>query len=129
MKQGKIHFLMGTYSAILLALTLVAIAFLLSRLSPSTKTIRETLIETEYIYVMQASDTTFTEEPSTSVSQRWIIREYEDKIGVFSDDGELIEVINTYTKTLPESDRRLLKEGILITSREALYSIIEDYSN
>ena len=130
MKQGRVHFLMGTYSAILLAITLVAIAFFIAKLSPRQNTIKETLIETEYIYVVKTPESSISEETTASALARiWIVREYEEKIGVFSENDELLLVIDTYTKTLPETDRRLLKEGILITSREALYSIIEDYSN
>jgi hypothetical protein len=51
-----------------------------------------------------------------------------DMIGIFRPDGTLVETVETYIKTLPEADKRLLKEGFEIHGRRALNSIIEDYS-
>ena len=58
-----------------------------------------------------------------------VLKSYEGKIGVFTDGEKLVKVIDVYTKTLPETDRMLLKEGIRIVTKESLYSLIEDYSS
>ena len=50
-----------------------------------------------------------------------------DKIGVFSEDGSLVMVIDVYVKTLPEADKRLLGEGFEVVGRSALNAVVEDY--
>ena len=50
------------------------------------------------------------------------------RIGIFSSDGTLIEMIDVYVKTLPIADRSLLEEGFEVVGKQRLYSIIEDYS-
>ena len=44
-------------------------------------------------------------------------------------ENTLLRIIEVYTKTLPEADRRLLGEGFEIVGDDQLNSIIEDYSS
>ena len=53
---------------------------------------------------------------------------FEDN-AVRNENGELVKLLEIYTKTLPEADRRLLREGIRITSIDALDALIEDYTS
>ncbi len=86
----------------------------------------------EYIYVYVTDTTTVTEQPSTeseeSLEEGWIIKEHDQKIGIFHLDGSLLCVLDTYTKTLPKADRDLLREGISVFTKQELYALIEDYT-
>lgn len=81
--------------------------------------------EEKYIYVYVDRGEESTEAPTEE--SLWIVREYEKKIGIFSEDGVLLDVVEVYTKTLPSADRTLLREGIFVRSRKELYSLMEDY--
>ena len=70
-----------------------------------------------------------SEAPPEEASEGYLIKEYRGQIGVFSENGTLLEVIDTYIKTLPEADRALLGEGISVKTKSELYSVIEDYSH
>ena len=85
---------------------------------------------TEYVYVRP--DVMSESPTNTDISnelQIYTVREYMGKVGIFLSDGTLIELLDVYTKTLPETDRRLLKEGIEIIGKQQLNSIIEDYTS
>ena len=60
----------------------------------------------------------------------YILREYNGKIGVFTESGEEpISVINFDIRTLPETERVALAIGIRISTEEALNEKLEDYSS
>ena len=57
------------------------------------------------------------------------VKEYEGQIGIFSlEGGEIRYVIDRYIKTLPEADKRLLREGFVVIGIQGIYSVIEDYT-
>ena len=58
----------------------------------------------------------------------WIVRAYEDRIGVFKPDGQLEYMIDVYLITLPTADQELLKNGIYIAGKDRLAAFIEDYT-
>lgn len=62
-----------------------------------------------------------------TTDEAFYIKEYGEIIGVFDSSGELLYTVEVYTKTLPASDRALLKRGISAGSREELYEILGDY--
>ena len=81
--------------------------------------------EREYIYVYTEIE---PEEENTETEETtWVVREHEEKIGIFSEDGVLLRVVDVYTKTLPKADRVLLREGIAVSSRQDLYALMEDF--
>ncbi len=84
-----------------------------------------------YVYLPQEdTETESHEQPSaTEEEEKFIVKEYQGRIGIFSSEGRLLDVIDTYVKTLPEADRSLLGEGILVKTKEALNSLVEDYSH
>ena len=130
MKKDKtLLTLIGTYSTVLLLAAIIGVTILSNRLTKPPQVITETVVETDYVYVYMGTSPTTEQTDATEEERVWIIREYEERIGVFSEGGELVKVIDVYTKTLPEADRRLLREGIRVTSEKQLYSIIEDYSS
>lgn len=130
MKKDKtLLTLIGTYSTVLLLAAIIGVTVLSNRLTKPPQVITETVVETDYVYVYMGTSPTTEQTDATEEERVWIIREYEERIGVFSEGGELVKVIDVYTKTLPEADRRLLREGIRVTSEKQLYSIIEDYSS
>ena len=129
-KDRAILALIGTYSAILLLSAIIGVTVLATRLNRPANTVTETVTEKEIVYVYAENDVPpsapETSEPDEKI---WIVREYRGQIGIFSEDDTLVKTINVYIKTLPETDRILLKEGIRVTSERQLYSIIEDYSS
>ncbi|XOQ49210.1 MAG: BofC-C domain-containing protein [Eubacteriales bacterium] len=66
----------------------------------------------------------------TSKSNVYIVKEYEGHIGIFyNDESKPYEEIQVDVSSLPEADRKLLKEGIKVTDTDRLNSIIEDYES
>lgn len=129
-KDRAILALIGTYSTILLLSAIIGVTVLSTRLKRSVNTVTETVIEKEIVYVYAENDILPSEPEQSEPDEKiWIVREYRGQIGIFSEDDTLVRTINVYIKTLPETDRILLKEGIRVTSERQLYSIIEDYSS
>ena len=60
--------------------------------------------------------------------KRYVVKSHKGKIGIFSSDGDLIQIIDVYIKTLPIADREMLEEGIDIDNVDELRDIIEDYT-
>ncbi len=127
MKRKNILRLTAVYACILLSILLISVSFLLRKInqvsSPSPA-------ETEYIYVYvsEQNDTFDTFGESDTESAGWMVREHNGKIGIFTLDGTLLKELDTYVKTLPKADRKLLGEGICVRSKEELNSLIEDYT-
>ena len=88
--------------------------------------VSETLTQTEYVYV-KADTAPNIDTSSDEEEPIYKIREYMDKIGVFSENGSLVMVLDVYVKTLPEADKRLLGEGFEVIGRSALNAVVEDY--
>ena len=60
----------------------------------------------------------------------YTVKEYEGRIGVFhNDDTTPYQEIDVDVSSLPEADRKLLKDGIKAYSTEKLNSIMEDYES
>lgn len=122
--------------SIVMIFVLAATVFVLSHEKlKSTETTRY-IVETEYVYITEAtSETESTEstedtvQAAESVFETLWIKEHLGKIGIFNAEGEAVYIIDVYTKTLPEADRRLLEEGFEIVSEKQLASIIQDYSS
>ncbi len=123
-----------TLYAVICSLLMLAILFLTLfsvKKSKNTADVQKTDIltsQTEYVYVYVSPDETLNETPDTSNTYGWIVREHKERIGIFNSDNVLIHVIETHIKTLPVADRDLLREGIWVSSRKELLSIIEDYT-
>ena len=127
-KEGQLIALIGTYSAILLIVSILGISILSKRQNaPITETVIETVMNTEEVYIFVEKSPADTTESSGEVL--FIVREYEEKIGIFDTNGRLLRIIDIYTKTLPKTDRGLLREGIELRSLAELDSLIEDYSS
>ena len=62
-------------------------------------------------------------------AEGFILKSEDGKIGLFSEEGQLLETINVNIKTLPVKDRLMLNEGIAVSSREELNSLIQDYTS
>ncbi|MBQ7352975.1 MAG: hypothetical protein IJW54_03105 [Clostridia bacterium] len=56
----------------------------------------------------------------------YCIKEYNGKIGIYKNDA-LVYTIDKYVFTLPENDKKLLRDGIYTTDSEEFYKIIEQY--
>ena len=120
------------YAICFLLLLIATTQMLLGALRKSAK--EQVPSEPESIYVYMPQEST-EEDPKESEplpeepSEGYLVKEYQGKIGIFSTDGLLLEIIDTYVKTLPEADRTLLGEGISVKTREELNSLVEDYSH
>ena len=121
------------YAICLLILFSATVFILLQSLRQSKETKREGETKEIYVYLPQEDSTPESEAESDSEAEKkeeeYLVREYRGQIGVFSADGTLLEILDTYVKTLPEADRALLGEGISIKTKEELNSLIEDYSH
>ncbi len=123
MNLKKAYMAFATISLLFLFLISVCALSLILFFKGSSDTAKP---EPEYIYVYEDNRDT---ESAEAVPKKWILREHEGRIGIFNEKNVLIQVIETYVKTLPLSDRSLLREGIEVYSEEALYSLIEDYTD
>ena len=63
-----------------------------------------------------------------TASGGYIIKEHEGMIGVFDQSGELMYKAEVYIKTLPASDRQMLREGIHADSYGDVLEILGDYT-
>lgn len=126
----KLLRLMSLYSVIMLMLLVSAVYIVKSPTNVSISYEQpSTDIQTEYVYV-KVEDTHASESETVSEQETvYTVREYMDKIGVFLQDGTLIQVLDVYVKTLPEADERLLKEGIEIIGKKQLNELIQDYDS
>lgn len=96
-----------------------------------TTDITAPITEIVYIPVFSETDTetaTETESETQTSETEYTVKSYEGKIGIFTDNGTLIRVIDVYIKTLPKADRTLLEKGFVVLGETELYAIIEDYT-
>ena len=129
MKKNTAMILCALYAFLMLLILGITVWSLLGALRRHTK--EQTLFQTEPIYVFtpREEDSTDIEETAVTDASFWVIKAYEERIGIFSSEGVLLDVLDTYVKTLPKADRRLPEEGITAHTKEALNSLIEDYSH
>lgn len=133
-ENRKFFAVLSIYILLLLCIvTIGSVAIVKGGRKQTTITVTETVVSTEKIFVWadlpQGKISESEAETETPKPKLWIIKEYEGRIGVFSEDGVLLEVIDIYVKTLPETDKNLLRDGIRVNSEQALKAIVEDYSN
>ncbi len=125
-KIGGMTTILLIYSLLMLSIMGLTVFILCKRTSPAVS--ENSAIETQekyvYVYVEPNEDTTST----ALLEETWIVKEHENRIGIFSEDGQLLEVLEIHTNTLPKADQGLLREGITVTDRASLYALIEDYS-
>ena len=55
-----------------------------------------------------------------------MLKEYNGKIGVYENEA-LVYTIDTYVFTLPETDKQLLRDGIVTANKIELYELMEAY--
>ena len=84
---------------------------------------------TEIIYVYINDESEMTEATSEDTLSFFRIQKHEEKIGIFSEDGILLEQWDVYVKTLPKADQRLLEEGFILYSETDLSALREDYTS
>lgn len=122
--------LLCAYSVFMLMLFALLIVFLEKRSITKIKT--EQLISeptTEYILVRADGDSEGDIVQPEETPVRYTVREHMGRIGVFSEEGKLVSVIDVYVKTLPEADRRMLGEGFEIIGQDQLNALIQDYDS
>ena len=123
MKSKLPYILLATISLFFLIIITISSVLLLYLYHYKTPVLKTS--ETIYVYVEEET----TDVESTPPSARWFVVEHNEKIGIFNEDGDLVEIIETYTKALPKADRTTLQEGFWIESQQELYSVIEAYTD
>ena len=128
MKKKNLYLWVSLHATMILTILLCSVWFLIHTLQTVTDIIPDT--KPNYIYLERdPSGTVESLPPSESKQEYWTVKEHEGKIGIFQGDGVLIQILDTYVKTLPKADQKLLGEGFEIDSRDKLNAIIEDYSD
>lgn len=64
---------------------------------------------------------------TVTVSGAITVRESGGKIGIYTEEGYLIRLLDVSVESLPSADREALKKGIRVESWKELLSLIEDY--
>lgn len=85
---------------------------------------------TEIVYIPIYMESYYETQINTEdnlAQEEYLIKLYNEKIGVFTKDDILLQVIDVYTKTLPKKDQDLLEKGFNINSND-LNKLIEDYT-
>ena len=108
--QGKQYYHLLIVFSILLVSTFIVFYFFLCRKINNTMPRYET--------------PAFSENESYEV--KYILKEYNGKIGIFENEA-LIYTLDTYIFTLPQNDKKLLSDGIEVSTKEELYKLLEEY--
>ena len=83
-----------------------------------------------FIMIYTDNSRAVPENPDTVQNDYYTVTEYEGKIAVFKNEDNIpFEIYDSFTAVLPETDRELLKKGIIANSTEELQRIIEDYTS
>ena len=115
------------YSLLMLSIMGITVFILSKRtVGDATHSQKEEEPTEKYVYIY--ADPNESTADDTTVEETWVVKEYEKRIGIFSEEGQLLELLEIYTNTLPKADQGLLREGITVTKRSELYALIEDYS-
>ena len=69
---------------------------------------------------------TFEQDPPVVVEDVYCLKDYNGKIGIFKNEA-LVYTIDIYIFKLPEKDKKLLADGIEVSTKEELYELIELY--
>ena len=128
--RKKLMRLMSAYAIIMLLILITAVTSSREQVQDvSDITTASTAPTTEYVYITQDIPYHSIQTEEATQKESYILKEYMEKIGIFSSDGTLIKTLDVYIKTLPEADRRLLREGIEVSGKQELNAIIEDYTS
>ena len=119
----------AVFFSLLLFVTFSVTAVILLRELRTREVQTVTNTEEVYVYLPQEENESELPLPETPETSGYLVKEYRGQIGIFSSDGTLLEILDTYIKTLPEADRALLGEGISVKTKAEMYAIIEDYSH
>lgn len=113
---GKKQFIVSLVIIIAVAVTLFLTIFLLlnnriSKLHENTPTEQAPV---------------FNETNSSVFEDQYLIKEFDGKIGVYK-NGDFQYALDVYVFTLPEYDKKLLFQGIKVSSEQELNDILSSY--
>ena len=112
-----------------LALMIGTCVFFKLKLESISEEKPEVITVTEYVYISKEEDASISTGNDDIEEENFLVKEHLGLIGIFSlENGEIRYVIERYTKTLPEADKRLLREGFVVIGMNGIYSVIEDYT-
>ena len=107
MEDKLFKFGLAAYAVFMvMVLALAVFVLILKTPSPQQITTEESTTARKYVIInlegnqgsQNGTDETFTTK---------IFREHNGRIGIFEEDGTLVEILDVYVKTLPETDRRM----------------------
>ena len=78
---------------------------------------------------LKAVGSNLTSATVSGTSDGYWVKEYNEVIGVFSFDGRLEYTVDIFIRTLPKTDRELLKNGIFAKDNAELLEILGDYTS
>ena len=65
---------------------------------------------------------------SNAEKMRFVVRELDGKIGIYTADGQLLKKIDVSVSLFPKADREALAKGIEVGSWQELITLIQDYT-
>ena len=125
----KSLFALMLYLLAMLAVCTYAVSAIKNVRAEDNNSVEKTSVSVEYVYVTVLDSTSVTSSEDNFPKAYWKVCEYQGKIGIFLADGTLYDVLDVHIKNLPEADKRMLGEGIIIKNEADLRSIIEDYTS
>lgn len=123
-KSKNLNILLISYLSFALLIAIISASMLCATLAKYDR-----LEALAYSEIEDLRNSVMTSGKNEEKVERFVLRESNGMIGVFSADGKLLETINVIIKTLPAKDRQMLSEGITVSSREELFSLIQDYTS
>ena len=121
--EKALYIIITVVAVILFVLMLVGVSYMYSLQIENEPT--------KYVYVNSyITETQIVPDITTEMTSKatFLVKEHMGRIGVYC-ENKLLDVIDIYTKTLPEADRAMLIEGIKVGSLSELNALIEDYNS
>lgn len=68
----------------------------------------------------------FNEIPTVEEKIEYLVKEFDGKIGIYK-NGDFQYMLEVFVFTLPENDKKLLHQGITVSSEQELNDILSSY--
>ncbi|MBE6552740.1 MAG: hypothetical protein E7666_00195 [Ruminococcaceae bacterium] len=116
---------------------IVCFTFCISTLTVLRNTVDESrAVQTEAAELVDQMESLLSEYRDSSIpvlgetsdADRFVLRETDGRIGIFTIDGYLLHILDVAVDTLPANDRAALASGIPLSSWKELISWVQDYT-
>lgn len=109
-----------------LSLTLIVIITLMLILFFTSFFMMNNRISTLHEAKSEQDSPVFNDTPNVTEETEYLIKEFENKIGIYK-NGDFQYLLDVYVFTLPEYDKKLLHQGITVSSEQELTDILSSY--